>query len=326
MTQRVNPLRVCLSLFLITVLCVSTIVFTGCGKQAEGRELAETGQKAAGTLSAMYQQLAKDANEIWELEAFNAGMHGGTMEGAEKLFSQNAQKRLSDQINALNSRARMAARLADTYSSLKKLAAFDASAEVKGSAVNLAGSLNLPDIPGSPVSTSGIAGQLGKEIVNWQQSRKLKDGSRLLLKSVQGITEIYQKEMAVYRSFPNERKNKLASILDDLIKQKLVIPYPLLQQVPDSLGLSWTDPKKLPDSINPLLTAFSLVGQARLQNQVFESEEAIDAVSSALSNLAKAHADFEANRPVDAATVLGLVEKARGYLDKIMEQSGQSKK
>jgi hypothetical protein len=325
MTQRTNPLNVRLSLFLIAVLCVSTILFTGCSKRAEGLELAETGQKAAGALSAMYRQLAKDANEIWELEAFNAGIHGGTMEGAEKLFSLNAQKKLSDQISALNSRARMAARLADTYSSLKKLASFDASAEIKGSAANLAGSLNLPDIPGSPVSTSSIAGQLGKEIVNWQQSKKLKDGSRLLLKSVQGITEIYRKEMAVYRSFPNERKNKLASVLDDLIKQKLVIPYPLLQQVPDSLGLSWTDPKKLPESINPLLAAFSLVGQARLQNQVFASEEAIDAVSGALSNLAKAHADFEADRPVEVATVLGLVEKAQGYLDKIKEQREQIK-
>src|SRR5688572_3776880 len=193
--------QVCRYLLAVTVISAA-LLSSSCSKRDEGLALAETGQKASATLSNMYQTLAKDANDTWELEAFNSALRGIPLTPA-------AQKSLSAQINALNTRARMAARLSETYGSLKKLASFDASAEVKGSATNLAASLNLPDIPEGP-PTSKIAGSLATEIVNWQQSGKLKDGSRLLLKSVQGITDIYKNEIKVYQSFPAERKNKLS--------------------------------------------------------------------------------------------------------------------
>lgn len=297
-----------ISLFLATL---------GCENRVAGQKLAETGIQTANTLAAYYDSLAQDTIDIWEMEASLASLRGVS-------FDQAQQQLLQTQLEALNRRAAMARRVASAYSALKELSSYDASGEVKGAASDLADAMtNLPGLPNTKVSPAGIFASIIGEIAGWKQSRDIRNGSELISKALEKITEMFSKEKEAYASITEERGNKVGEVVSHLIENKMVIAWPLLQKVPDSLGLEWSSqaPVDDPETIKAMVE----LARVRIYRLTLLSTAASDDTHRSLMLMIENHRNFHAKKGLSLADVQAGLQKAQSYLNEISKLRGEKK-
>lgn len=297
---------------LITPLLLLLVLssFTGCNNTAEGVKLAEAGIATADTLAKYYDSLAEDLVDIWEWEAFNSAVRGTS-------FSDVEQQSIQDQIDALNHRASLARRLGSTYAALKELGSYNASEDVKKSADSLAKAImGLPPLSGSSVDPSGIFGNIASDIVAWKQSRDMKKGGELILRTLTKLTELFDRESDAYKSIAEERGNKIENIIDFSVRHKIVLALPLLQKVPDSLGLKLAGADKPVENEETILGLVA-IARVRARRMALMSAGAADNVRQALEQLVRNHKNFRDNYGLSLASVLAGIEKAQSYLDEI---------
>lgn len=301
-------LRKALSISLILLLLLAPL--TGCDNRAEGEQLAKAGAATAETLAKYYESLVQDALDIWELEAFNSSIRGIE-------FSHAAQDNLQKQIDSLNARARLARGLMSTYNALKDLSSFDASGQVKESAEGLVGAIKgLPIFPASGINPAGIFGMIAEDITKWKQSKDIRKGSELILKVLERLTELFQKESQAYKSFATERGSKFENVIDFLIQNKMVLALPLLQKVPDSLGLKLAAADKPVESPETRAALVELA-RVRVRRIALMSAGAADGIMQSLGQLVSNHKEFQAKRGLSLETVMAGLERARAYIDEI---------
>jgi hypothetical protein len=257
--------------------------------------------------------------DIWEWEAFDSAIRGTS-------FSDGEQQLLQDQIDALNRRAGLARRLSSTYSALKDLGSYNASEDVKKSADGLGKAImGLPPLQGSGVDPTGIFGSIAADLVSWKQSRDMRKGGELILRTLERLTDLFNRESDAYKSIAEERGNKIENVIDFLIRRKIVLALPLLQKVPDALGLKLTGADKPVDNEETVLGLVA-IARVRARRVALMSAGAADGVQQALQQLVRNHKNFRDNYGLSLATVLSGIEKAQSYLDEISKLRTEQKK
>jgi hypothetical protein len=126
------------------------------------------------------------------------------------------------------------------------------------------------------------------------------------------------KELPVYKSIPEERNNKVESVLKLMIQQKMVNAMPLIRKVPESLGLSLTG--------NPPATTAERVEQGlieivkvRFTRMSFASAAAGDSIVSLLDGLIDSHLGFGKERGSGISNLLAAIERAQVYVNEIQK-------
>jgi hypothetical protein len=298
---------------------------TGCDNRAEGEALAKTGAAAADTLAKYYDSLIQDTIDTWEFEAFNVSIRnsmgaaaaGGAAPQHPITFDPALQSKLQEQLDALNARAKLARRLLATYNALKDLSTSDASGAVKSSAEALATEIaGLKVFPAGGVNPSTLFGMAASDIAAWKQSRDIRKGSKILLAIVEGMTKLFDAEKDAYKSITEERGNKALVVAQYLIENKMVLALPLLQKVPDSLGI------KLAGADRPVDNAATIAGlvemiSVRMLRMATLSAGAADSMRAGLADLATAHQELQAKRGLSLDGVLAAVARTQDYVDEI---------
>jgi hypothetical protein len=288
----------------------------GCRRGSEGKDLAAAGLKAADVMASYYDSLVRDVTDTWEMEAFNSALRGIP-------FDQTAEQELQKTINALNRRKLLAQRLAATYQALENLAGYDASAEVGAAAASLGDAMSgIPGLPGGIGNPSGLFSAAGGQLAAWKQTRDVRKGAEALQGSIESINALFQKELPAYQSIPEERQNKATVISDYLIRNKLVAAWPLLDKVPDALGLKWTAGRS-PVEDEKAVDALVALARVRLIRMAMLSSAAGTDISESLQLLLASQRQFLGNQAVDLAALEASLQKSSSYLDEIAKLRAQ---
>lgn len=300
---------------LISTLLFSSIYLSlaGCDNRATGTKLADAGIGGSEKIAQYYENLAEDAVDIMELEAFRDGISGGG------IFQEADKSRLEKTIEAMRGRAKMARQLEQTYRSLRELSDYDAGGAVKESASALADAIKgLPGLPGSSVIPSAIIGEVGRDIAAWKQSRDIRRGAELLLLTHVKIKELMDKELDAYKSISEERFNKAGTTIETLISKEMVASLPLIKKVPESLGLKLVDEGK---PVKDLITQKGLieVAKVRFYRQYLASASLGDTTLTVLMDLIEAHRSFEKERGRGIGRALASIARAQVYIDQIQQ-------
>jgi hypothetical protein len=294
------------------------VIANGCGDRTTGEMLAKSGMTTANTLAGYYDSLAQDTIDIWEMEAFDSSLRGLS-------FDENQQKPLQEQLDALNHRALLARRLASTYSALQQLSSYDASAGVKGAADKLAKEIKaIPVLPKSNVDPSDIVGLIAGDIAAWQQSRDIDKGSRLITEVLEKILKLFENETEACKSIAEERGNKVANIIDYLIREKKVVSWPLLQKGTEALGLPWASGQK-PLEDEQTIKAMTELARVRVKRLALLSASAADSTAQSLTLLILNHKSFQNKKGLSLDEMLAVVQKAQSYLDEIGKLRAEKK-
>lgn len=310
------------ALFLILVIGLATL--TSCDNRKEALELAKTGANTAETMAKYYESLIQDTYDVWDMEAFL--LQADIREGeTAPTFSSTQQARLLKRVEELNKRVKLARRLASTYNALQELASYDASGEVGKSVGSLADSIkSLGVIPGAGVIPSSIFGMVAEDLTKWKQSKDIRKGSVLILQAIEKLHELFQKESEVYISIPEEKGNKIRRMVEYLIKKEKVTSLPLLQKVPESLGLKLVGadtPVKDEQTKNALIEIAKVRGQRNAQL----SAMAADAIEQSLEKLANNHRKLQNKEGLSLGELKEAFERAKAYIDAINKQREENK-
>jgi hypothetical protein len=311
-----SKLRRAAGILMVLVLFVGSTVFTGCGNQSEALELAKAGAGTADTMAKYYETLIQDTYDTWDMEAFllstdvEAGESAPPISAAERTI-------LMKRVEELNKRIRLARHLASTYNALQELSAYDASGEVEKSAGNLAESIvSLKPLSSGGVDPSKIVGMVAGDITSWKQTKDIRKGSELILEAIEKLHELFEKESEVYKSIPEEKGQKMVRVLTYLIQKEKVTSLPLLQKVPDSLGLKLIGsdtPVKDDQTKNALIEIVKVRGQRNTQL----SAMAADGITQALETLASNHRKLQNKNGLSLTDITAAVERANAYIDAI---------
>jgi hypothetical protein len=300
------------------LLAFCIVGMTSCDDRATGEELAKAGMSAANNLANYYESLAQDTLDTWEMEAFLSSLR-------QVSFDATQQKPLQEQIDALKSRARLARALASTYGALQQLSSYDASAEMKGAAEKLAQEVKaIPVLPKSTVDPSSLFGSLAGDIAAWRQSGDIRKGSKLLLEADENILKLFKSEKEACDSIPEERGNKIAAVIEHLIKKKMVVSWSLLQKETDALNLPWVSAQE-PVEDNVTIEAMIELARVRMKRLAFISASAGDSISQSLESLIENHKSFQDKKGLNLEGMLTLVQKAQSYLDEISKLRTEKK-
>ncbi len=296
----------------LAVVCLGLVLAsqTACRRSSEGKDLAAAGLKTANVMASYYDSLARDVADTWEMEAFNSAMRGIP-------FDQSEEQELQKTIDALNRRKLLARRLAATYQALEDLASYDASAEVGAAAGSLGDAMSgMPGLPGGMGNPSGLFSAAAGQLASWKQTRDVRKGAEALVSSLESIHSLFQKELPAYQSISEERRNKAAVITDYLIRNKLVAAWPLLDKVPDALGLKWSSGKS-PVEDEKAIDALIALARVRLIRMGMLSSAAGTDISESLQLLLTGQRQFLGNQPVDLAALEASLQRCNSSLDEI---------
>jgi hypothetical protein len=231
-------------------------------------------------------------------------------------FDDASQRLYQDRINALEHRAQMATDLGSIYDSLTRLSSYDAPAAVEQSAKRLSKEVSsIPAISGSGVDPSNLVGNLASDLAKWAQTRDLQKGSRLVLATLESIDKLFQNEERVYKAISTERSLIVANVMSYMIEKKMVSTNPLLERVPQSLGLSLSTVSS--DEVTT--KAIVQLARVRLHRLSFLSADAADSTKNSISLLIKKHREFQAGSRFTLNDALASLQHAQTYLDEISE-------
>jgi hypothetical protein len=315
------------ALFLLWAVVISSLI--GCDNREEALELAKAGKEASDTMAKYYETLIQDTYDIWDLEAFRVYSdveEGTTLSSKQQEEFRKSTDKLRDTTEELNKRLKLAQQLASTYNALQELASYNASGEVKKSVEGLADSIKgLGLIPGAEVVPSSIFGMAAEDLTKWKQSKDIRKGSALIVQTIEKLQELFRKEAEAYRSIPEEKSNKIASALEYLITKEKATSLPLVQKVPESLGLKLVEadkPVKDEQTKNALIGIVTVRGERNAQMSAL----AASAIEKSLEELAKNHRQLQNKEGLNLGEIKEKVERAKAYIDAINEAKKENKK
>ncbi len=301
----------CLCLLLIAILLITP----GCGDQAGATELANTGTNTANALASYYTSLAQDTIDSWEMEAFFSSIQ-------QIPFDQSSQKLYQDRIDALNHRAQMATDLGSLYGALSQLSSYDATGQVSAAAERLSNQItSIPAISGSGVNPAALVGSVAGDLAQWKQSKDLRKGSRVIVGTLEKIETLFQSEVKVYKSIARERGLSVANVIEYMIQNNMVVTSPLLQQVPQALGLTLTTVPTDPRTTKAVIQ----LARVRLQRLALLSASAADGTDKSLLLLIQNHRDFQNKKELSLGQVMAGLQKVETYLDEISKLRTEKK-
>ena len=296
---------------LLLVMIMSFI--TGCDNRPEALELAKAGQQTAETMATYYELLIQHTYDTWDFEAFMISADREPGDQVEPIDEAKLNKRIEE----LNKRIKLARTLAGTYKSMQELSSYDASGEISKSAGDLKDSIEgLGVLPGSGVVPTSLFKMVIEDLVKWKQSKDIRKASALISRLLEQLTEMFSREMPVYKSIVEERGNKITLLMNYLIGKKKVTSLGLLQKVPETFGLK-------------LLGADAAVEDDKTRNALIElvktrgkriaqmSAQAADGIKQSLLVLIQNHRKLELKQGLTLSGLLEGLERAKAYIDEI---------
>ena len=311
------------ALALLLTMLFSTL--TGCDNRQEASQLAKTGAIGADTLAKYYDSLIQDTYDIWDMSAFlvQAGLKQGDVPIP---LSDKAVGELQKTVEELNKRVRLAKNLSSTYGALQELSSYDASGEVKKSTESLADSIKgLGVIPGATAVPSKVFGMIAEDITKWKQSKDIRKGSALILQTVEKLHVLFQQESKAYKSISTEKAKISKRAINYLINKEQVTSLPLLQKIPEPLGLKLLEVDKAvkdPQTKKALIEVVS-ARENRLAQMLSASA---DSIESSLLRLASNHRLLQNKTGLSLGDVISGFERAKAYIDEVNKSRNGNEK
>jgi hypothetical protein len=342
-----------LSFLLIIALIV--VPLAGCGEREEALAVADAGIATANSLATFYDALADKTTETYRGQVY-LGVLRGTPTSEATLRSVRSVTR------ALKLRAKAAKDLASLYASLKKLSSYNASAVVQTQSTGLVKDLlSLPQI-GTNVDAAGIAGKILGGIAAEKQSRNIREAATLAHQLLKTIMEVFKAESAVtdamgpvllttdedgnpladgqagpqlnlYANIVMARNLVTASVVEELVRSKVVVGWQILERYPLTLGLPFSDIGKKAVEC-PVKTATNTAEEKRkiaeceaviavFKSQLREERLAASSVSTtmagALNELDKAHNDLLHKQGISLKQWQFLLTEAESYISELQK-------
>lgn len=340
---------------LLSGLLIASFANTSCDNRKEALQLADDGLDASSALVTYYQSLINDTEVMTELYVYQfqqferqrvagrarartkkltcADLIAGKIVPGEEgaMFGETDQLMAQCRIDALNTRVKMAKRLKGLYQALKKFASYNAGAEVEAAAKGLGGALNnLPSMPGSNVIPTTIVGGVARDLADWQQSRKINQHAKTIQATLNQIQLLFERESGAYTSIMSDRSDMSVTVVLELLKRQMVVPWTLFQGVPERFGLAWvadTNKKPLQDCVvdpktrklPPTSECAKVVNLVRWKEEKLERsyQQATDNMSATLEELNQTHLDFINQQRVSLARFQQALERTLFYLEEI---------
>ena len=308
-------------MLLLWVLIVSSL--TGCDNRAEALELAKDGKTSAETMAKFYDSLIRDTRDTWELEVYLLNFSRTAKETDVIELTPKQKNLFQTRINEIQKRANLARNLAATYGALETFASYDAPAAVQGSVTNLASSITglgiipLPTSDGKEVDPSKIFGMIAQDIAAWKQSKDLREGSDLILKTIQKLEYLFYLEKDAYKYIPAEKGRKILRGITNCIDKQNCAFTPMKKYL-EQMDFESEDVDKAAKDIP---TKFAILGMVTARND--EKTElymsAADGIKDALHELVLNHQKFRNNEGLSLSGIKQGFERAQAYLDAIQE-------
>lgn len=343
-----------ISLLLIIGLIV--IPLAGCGEREEALAVADAGIATANSLATFYDALADKTTETYRGQVY-LGVLRGTPTSDATLRSVRSVTR------SLKLRAKAARDLASLYGSLKKLSSYNASAEVQSESAGLIKDLlALPPID-SQVDAAGIAGRILGGIAAEKQSRNIREAAALAHLLLKTMIEVFKAESAVKDAMgqsvvldTDEDGNALApgqtapqlnlyansvmarnlvtgSVVEELVRSKVVVGWQILEKYPLTLGLPFSDIGKkavecpvktatnTPDERRKIAECEGLIAvfKSQLREERLAASGASTTMAGALDELNKAHNDLLHKQGISLKQWQFLLNEAESYITELQK-------
>ena len=332
------------------------IPLAGCGEREEALAVADAGIATANSLATFYDALADKTTETYRGQVY-LGVLRGTPTTEATLRSVRAVTR------ALKLRAKAARDLASLYGSLKKLSSYNASAEVQTQSTGLVKDLlALPRI-GSQVDAAGIAGKILGSIAAEKQSRNIREAATLAHQLLKTMIEVFNAESAVkdgmgqpvlldtdedgnalaagqtgaqlnlYANIVMARNLVTASVVEELVRSKVVVGWQILEKYALTLGLPFSDIGKKAVEC-PVKTAANTADERRkiaecegviavfksqLREERLAASSASTTMAGALDELNKAHDDLLHKTSISLKQWQFLLNEAESYIAELQK-------
>jgi hypothetical protein len=166
---------------------------------------------------------------------------------------------------------------------------------------------------------------VASDIAAWKQSRDIRKGSQLILRTVEGMSKLFEAESQIYKQIARERSRKAMLVARYLIRNKHVLALPLMNKVPDELGIKLSGADKAVEcgaTMNALVELIR-VRMARTGNL---SASAADNMKTAIEGLAQNHQKLQAKSGLSLDGVLAGLARAQAYVDEIEKLREAAKK
>jgi hypothetical protein len=344
--------RQLLRLLAVLVLCS----LTSCGGREEAIALADAGIETATSLAQFYEALAQKVTETYKGQVYLGVLRGApvnedTLRGARSVT------------RSLKLRAKAARDLAALYGSLKKLSSYNASEEVQNEATGLV--KDLLSLPGlNPlVDPSSIASKILGGVAGEKQSRDIRRAVNLAYQILQTIQGVFQAESAVkdangdpvltatdedgnplpvgqqgqqlnlYANVVLARNLVTANVIEELIRSKAVVGWPILENYPQTLGLPFSDlgkkaiecpPKtanNTPEETRKIAECEGVIAvlKSQMRGERLSAGSASDNLLEALRELSKAHNDLLHKQGISLKQWQFFLNEAQSYVDELQK-------
>lgn len=268
----------------IVLLLLAPVAGCRTATRADTGALASRGAATGERLARLYESLARDTVDTWELTAFRRGF--------VKLPPSDVDPRreFERQHAALRSRARAARRLGNVYEALGRAARYDAGAAIVREIHALDDELRaIVDTPLDQPLTRDIIDRLVGAVAAWKQNRDMKRRAALLAPIAVGMQELFKAERELYRDIARDRGDKYRQVATELVDAKAVVSTALVDRVLASYELSWPEAKAPFDDERTIAGVKEII-DARSRTFAAGQEDELEGAARALAALVEAHA------------------------------------
>ncbi|HVS31682.1 MAG TPA: hypothetical protein VMS98_09520 [Thermoanaerobaculia bacterium] len=254
--------------------------------RGDARALSQRGVETGTRLAGLYDSLAGDTVDAWELTAFRRGFMRLPAPEADARASFEAQYK------ALRARARLARRMVTIYESLGRLASYDTADEIGAAISGLEADLEgVVESPLQEAPRRDVLDAIIKGIASWKETRELRSGARLIEQTAVAVDALFRGERELYRDIAADRADKYRQIATELVQAKEVVSSSMVDRVLSAYGLAWPD-VKAPFQDERAIAGILEIIDARSRTFEAQSEDETTAVSRALSALLREHREI----------------------------------
>jgi hypothetical protein len=338
---------------LVPVACVLSALL-GCSATSApkaGRDLSAAGVTTANALAQFYDKLAADCVDTAELDTLLLGMNLDTLaasiqDPAERARTQQAmhaealqtERQYESYAQAFRARAATARKLADLYTSLGNLSAYDASGKTGAAAANLSTTVaGLPGFQGRiNFDPAPLTEMIAADLMSLKQAKDIHEASAITARVLEGVARLFDAESGgsarvpgpttgpssrpaggddLYGSIITRRSELAGEVAAKLIKRGYVDPSGVMKQLADSFGIPWNGQVKPDDK--QTLGAAAQIQAFELRRQGALADAAETDISQALRALAQQHDRFARTGAFDPSQAQVFAQRAQAYIDEI---------
>jgi hypothetical protein len=291
-------------LLILAVLFI--FLLSNCANE-EAVKLIDSSVKAGNLLTEYYDNLIKSVLETWELEAFNSSLR-------EIDFPVKEQEEYQKTINYLTSRKELVNSFVKIMPALKDFTENKSPEEFKKSLTELGNNINelQPLKDNKIIMPSAIFGNLGEDIIGLYKYFEIRYISKTLVKTLEKIKELFEKESEMYSVITGERNIKSLVVVNYMIDNEMVIPWSLVESAPITMGLELSVDKK-PAKDDKTKKALKKVLEVRYFRMNYLLKSAEGDIKILLADLIKNYNDFIKGNKLVFDNIAYIANRASGY-------------